>query len=40
MAQIVGKYAAKKMLSGQLKKYANKEPAGQYVSSTPYALLK
>lgn len=33
MAQIVGKYAAKKMLAGQLKKYQDKEPAGQYVST-------
>jgi hypothetical protein len=30
MAQVVGKYAAKKMLGSQLKKYKNKEPAGQY----------
>lgn len=39
MAAVVGKFAAKRMLNGQLKKYAHKEPAGQYVScytnSTP-----
>jgi len=32
MAQLVAKYAAKKMLAGEMSKYANKAPAGQYVS--------
>jgi hypothetical protein len=35
MAAAVGKYAAKKMLSSQLKQYSKKEPAGQYVSLSP-----
>jgi len=30
MAQQIGKYAANKILKGQLKKYAKKEPIGQY----------
>ncbi|QDS77217.1 hypothetical protein FKW77_002853 [Venturia effusa] len=30
MAAVVGKFAAKKMLSKQLKQYKDKEPAGQY----------
>jgi len=30
MTAAIGKYAAKKMLNGQLKKYAKKEPAGEY----------
>jgi hypothetical protein len=33
MAAAVGKFAAKKMLSKQLKQYKDKEPAGQYVST-------
>lgn len=31
MAAAVGKFAARKMLSSQLKQYKDKEPAGQYV---------
>lgn len=30
MAAAIGKYAANKMLKGQLKKYSKKEPVGQY----------
>jgi hypothetical protein len=33
MAAAVGKYAARKVLNSQMKKYAKKEPAGQYVRS-------
>lgn len=32
MAQLVAKYAAKKMLAGEMSKYANKAAAGPYVS--------
>jgi hypothetical protein len=32
MAQLVAKYAAKKMLAGEMAKYANKAAAGPYVS--------
>jgi hypothetical protein len=32
MAQLVAKYAAKKMLAGDMNKYANKAAAGPYVS--------
>lgn len=32
MAQLVAKYAAKKMLAGEMSKYADKAAAGQYVS--------
>lgn len=31
MAQLVAKYAAKKMLAGEMNKYANKAAAGPYV---------
>lgn len=31
MTAAVGKYAAKKILGSQLKKYQNREPAGKYV---------
>jgi hypothetical protein len=33
MTAQIGKYAARKMLNSQLKKYSAKEPAGQFVSS-------
>jgi hypothetical protein len=32
MAQLVAKYAAKKMLAGEMSKYADKAAAGPYVS--------
>jgi hypothetical protein len=32
MAQLVAKYAAKKMLAGEMSKYAKKDAAGPYVS--------
>jgi hypothetical protein len=32
MAQLVAKYAAKKMLAGEMNKYAGKAAAGPYVS--------
>lgn len=33
MAQAMGKYAAKKMLNSQMKKYKHKDPVGSYVCS-------
>jgi len=33
MAQAMGKYAAKKMLNSQMKKYKHKDPIGSYVRS-------
>ena len=33
MAQAIGKYAAKKMLDSQMKKYKHKDPVGSYVRS-------